>query len=261
VNSFLERLTTIQITWRDAVDILAVAFIIYTLLALIRGTRAMQMTIGLMLLGCTYFVAREFDLSTLEVLTREVFFYLPFAVIVLYQGEIRRALARFGGNPLADFLSHRKPNSVFTPILDATFRLASERNGALIVVERTQNLRMYAESGKPVDAVITPELLLNIFTPGAPLHDGAVVIQGGRIAAAGAFLPLPTQDDRTLAHGTRHRAAVSLSEESDALVIVISEENGSVAAASEGKLYENLTRSDLARMLERRIGSVRRLAA
>lgn len=261
MNSFLERLATLQFTWRDAIDILAVAFIIYSLLTLIRGTRAMHMTIGLALLGSTYFVAREFDLATLEALSREAFFYLPFAVIVLYQPEIRRALARFGGNPLIDYLSHRTPNAAFAPILDATFQLASARIGALIVIERTQSLRMYADGGKPIDAVITAELLLNIFTPGAPLHDGAVVIQGSRIAAAGAFLPLPAQDDRTLTHGTRHRAAVSLSEETDALVIVISEENGSVAAASEGTLYENLARSDLSRILEHRIGSIRRLAA
>jgi diadenylate cyclase len=261
VNIFLERLAGLQLTWRDAIDIAAVAFILYNVLALIRGTRAMQMTIGLMLLGSTYFVAREFDLPTLETLSREIFFYLPFAIIVLFQHEIRRALTRFGGTPLIDFLAHRTPGAAFDPILQATFQLSGARIGALIVVERTQNLRMYIDSGKPVDAILTAELLLNIFTPGAPLHDGAVVIQGDRIAAAGAFLPLPSQDDRTLEHGTRHRAAVALSEDTDALVIVISEENGSVAAASEGTLYEHLSRPDLSRILLRRIGSIRRLAA
>jgi diadenylate cyclase len=120
-------------------------------------------------------------------------------------------------------------------------------------MERTQSLRMYAETAKPIDAVVSAELLVSVFTPGGPLHDGAVIIHGNRVLAAGAFLPLTASNDQKLAHGTRHRAALGLSEESDALVIVISEENGSVAAASEGVLHENLDRDSLLTLMRTRL--------
>jgi diadenylate cyclase len=239
-------------TWRDAVDILIVAFIIYYILALIRGTRAMQISIGLMLLGSTTFVARAFDLPALEAISRQILFYLPFAIIVLFQQEIRRALARMVGDPLSMFF---RPRSVALPtavILDACDVLAAKRLGALIAIEGRQTLRMYEDGAKPVDAVLTAELLVAIFTPDGPLHDGAVIVRGNRIAAANAFLPLTATPDPRLAHGTRHRAAIGLSEESDAFVIVISEENGSTSVASEGTLQEHVDRVTLENMLAER---------
>ena len=239
-------------TWRDAVDILIVAFIIYYILALIRGTRAMQISIGLMLLGSTTFIARAFDLPALEAISRQILFYLPFAIIVLFQQEIRRALARMVGDPLSMFF---RPRSVEFPrdvVLDACDVLASKRLGALIAIEGRQTLRMYEDGAKPVDAVLTAELLVAIFTPDGPLHDGAVIVRGNRIAAANAFLPLTATPDPRLAHGTRHRAAIGLSEESDAFVIVVSEENGSTSVASEGTLHEHVDRRTLENMLAER---------
>lgn len=239
-------------TWRDAVDILIVAFILYYILALIRGTRAMQISIGLMLLGSTTFVARAFDLPTLEAISRQILFYLPFAIIVLFQQEIRRALARMVGDPLSIFF---RPRSVEFPvgiILDACDVLASKRLGALIAIEGRQTLRMYEDGAKPVDALLTTELMVAIFTPEGPLHDGAVIVRGNRIAAANAFLPLTATPDPRLAHGTRHRAAIGLSEESDAFVIVISEENGSTSVATEGTLHEHVDRTTLTNMLAER---------
>lgn len=252
--SFWDRVGSLQFTWRDAVDILVVAIVLYNILTLIRGTRAMQVTIGLVLLVSTFFIAQQFDLPALEAISREILFYLPFAIIVLFQHEIRRGLARMGANPLLRFVSLRPQTAVHDPVLQAAFLMSSRHIGALIVIERSHSLRMYADSGTALDALVTPELLINIFTPGAPLHDGAVIVQGNRIAAAGTFLPL-LASDRQIGHGTRHRAALALSEETDALVVVISEENGSVAAAHDGRLHEDLDRAGLTMLLDRSLST------
>lgn len=249
-----DRLFSLNPTWRDAVDIVIVAFIIYYILALIRGTRAMQISIGLMLLGSTTFVARAFDLPALEAISRQILFYLPFAAIVLFQQEIRRALARMVADPMAMFSRPRAGLIPYDALLDACELFASKRIGALIAIEGRQTLRMYEDGAKPLDALLTTELLVSIFTPGGPLHDGAVIVRGNRVSAANAFLPLTTTPDPRLAHGTRHRAAIGLSEESDALVIVISEENGSMAIATEGTLREALDRATMHTMLTERFG-------
>ncbi|HUP47735.1 MAG TPA: diadenylate cyclase CdaA [Thermoanaerobaculia bacterium] len=253
----LERLLDLQLTWRDAVDILVVAIIIYNILNLIRGTRAMQISIGLMLLGSLFFIARAFDLRALEVISGTILFYLPFAVIVLFQHEIRRALASMGANPLISLFRKRSGRVPYEPVVDAAMVLAAKRIGALIAIEGEQTLRMYEEGSKPVDASLSMELLVAIFTPGGPLHDGAVIVRGYRIVSAGTFLPLTATPDPTLAHGTRHRAALGLSEESDALVVVVSEENGSIAAASEGVLHENLDRQSLRQLIVEKFGGRR----
>ena len=255
--TWFDRLLSLQFTWRDLVDVVVVAFIIYSILALIRGTRAMQITIGLMLLGSSFFVARAFDLPALESISREILFYLPFAVIVLFQHEIRRGLARMGGNPILAWFRHRHDELDVAAIVKACDVLATKRIGALIVVEGLQTLRMYEEGAKPLDAILTAELLVSIFTPGGPLHDGAAIVRANRVVVAGAVLPLASGEDTKLAHGTRHRAAIGLSEESDALVVVISEENGSIAVAREGRLVEHLDATTLTQSLRGRIGGSR----
>jgi len=252
--NFYDRIASLQFTWRDALDILIVAIVIYSILTLIRGTRAMQISVGLILLASTFFIARALDLPALEAISRQILFYLPFAVIVLFQHEIRRALARVGSNPLFAIFA-RRPAVEFEPIIHAAELLAAKHVGALIAIERTQSLRMLTENAKPIDAAVSAELLVSIFTPGGPLHDGAVVIHGDRIIAAGAVLPLTTSGAATLPHGTRHRAALGLSEDSDAVVIVISEENGSIAVASEGTLQENLDRATLLGLMRSRLGA------
>ena len=235
-----ERFEALQFGWRDAIDILIVAFLIYNILMLIRGTRAMQMAIGLTFIASTYFLAQAFDLLALEALSQQILFYLPFAIIILFQHEIRRGLASFGKNPLIALLAPPSADSHVDEITEAAVNLARRRVGALIAIERTQSLRAFAETGKTIDAMVSSDLLMNIFTPNAPLHDGAVIIQGDRILAASAFLPL-SSNDLPVDYGTRHRAALGLSEESDALVLVISEENGSIGAALEGVLHEHLS--------------------
>jgi diadenylate cyclase len=254
---FFDRLFSLQFTWRDAVDILIVALIIYWILSLMRGTRAMQMSIGLMLLGSTFFIARAFDLPALEAISRQILFYLPFAVIILFQAEIRRALARMGINPLAHLFGRHRSTIPYDAVLNAVDILASRRIGALIVLEGSQTLRAFEDESKPLDALLTTELLVSIFTPGGPLHDGAAIVRGDRIAVAGAFLPLTTSPDPKLAHGTRHRAAIGLTEDSDSLVVVVSEENGSVAVASDGVLRESLDRPALLNTMVARFGARR----
>ena len=255
--TFFDRLLMTQLTWRDAVDILLVALIIYNILNLIRGSRAMQISIGLVLLVSMFFVARAFDLRALEVISGQILFYLPFAVVVLFQHEIRRALASMGGNPLLSIFRRRGDHVPREVIVDACEILSRNKTGALIAIEGAQTLRQYEEGAKPIDALATRELLVAIFAPGGPLHDGAVILRGNRIAAAGSFLPLTPAPDPKLAHGTRHRAAIGLSEESDALVLVVSEENGSIAAASEGTLHENLDRAMLLQLFGERFGASR----
>ena len=184
-------------------------------------------------------------------------FYLPFAIIVLFQQEIRRALARMGVNPLLAIFRRRNGGVPFDPILDACEILSAKRIGALIAIEGSQTLRVYEEVARTVDGLLSVELLVAIFTPGGPLHDGAVIVRGNRVVSAGAFLPLTSAAHKNLTHGTRHRAALGLSEESDALLIVISEENGSIAAAGEGTLHENLDRLTLGQLLAERFGAPR----
>lgn len=252
--NWYDRLVALQLTWRDAIDIVVVAIVIYNVLALIRGTRAMQVSIGLFVLVASFFVARAFDLPALEAISRQMFFYLPFAIIVLFQHEIRRALARMGGNP---FLALFRPTSAMVTlgaIVQAADVLSAKKIGALIAIERTQSLRSYAEGAKQLDAVLTSDLLVTIFTPGGPMHDGAAIIKGDRVVAAGAFLPLTMSENATLAHGTRHRAALGLTDESDALVVVVSEENGSIGVASEGVLQENFDRESLQSVLREKLG-------
>src|SRR5580765_4424671 len=231
--SWYDRILSLQFTWRDAVDVLVVSFVIYNILALIRGTRAMQVSIGLVVLGSSFFVARAFDLPALEAISRQILFYLPLAAGV--------------ATPVP-----------FDEIVKAATVLSAQRIGALIAIERAQSLRMYAEAAKSVDAVVSAELLISIFVPGGPLHDGAAIIRGNRIVAAGAFLPLTTSADPKLAHGTRHRAAIGLSEDSDALILIISEENGSIAAASEGTLHEHLDRDQLMQLMTERLRAIRK---
>lgn len=250
--NWFDRIASLQFTWRDAIDVIVVAVILYNILKLIRGTRAMQISVGLALLASIFFFARVFDLPTLEAISKQIVFYLPFAVIVLFQQEIRRGLAGMGLNPLFAIFA-RTSDTDFEPIVRAAEALSSKRIGALIAIERTQILRMYAEAAKPLDAAVTAELLISIFTPGGPLHDGAVIIRGNRIIAAGALLPLSASADASLPHGTRHRAALGISEESDAFVIVISEENGSIAVAFEGTLTESLDRARLLDLMNARL--------
>jgi diadenylate cyclase len=228
------------LTWRDAVDILAVALIIYNLLLLIRGTRAVQMLLGLFFLGLVYYGAILAELPTLQKILENLLIVLPFAVIVLFQQEIRRALVSFGRNPLWGLAKQQKVVASFSEIVLAATTLSTRRTGALIVIERLHGLRNYIENGILLDAVVSYDLLINIFQPDTPLHDGAVIIQDDRIAAASCFLPLTPNPELSKEFGTRHRAALGLSEETDAVAVVVSEETGTISVAVDGEMIRDL---------------------
>lgn len=233
-------LEAIDIPWRDLIDILAVALVVYNLLLLIRGTRAVQMLLGLLFLGLLYYISRVAALPTLQQILESLLIFLPFAIIVLFQHEIRRALASFGRNPLWGLAQHQTVEGTFNEIVLAATSLSSRRIGALIVVERLDGLRNYIENGIVLDAVVSYDLLTNIFSPDTPLHDGAAIVQNDRIAAAACFLPLTLNPELSKDFGTRHRAALGISEETDAVAVVVSEETGIISVAFDGQLVRGL---------------------
>jgi diadenylate cyclase len=243
---------------RDVVDIAIVAFVLYRVFVAFKGTVAVQMLAGLGLLMVARFVAREADLPSLAFILENFWAFWVLALIVLFQPELRQALAQAGRNRLVQRLfggEAPERRQVVEEVVRAVESLAAKRVGALIVLERTSGLRHYAELGVPVDARVSAELLGSLFQPGSPLHDGAVFIQHDRIAAAGGFLPLSRnlQLGRTL--GTRHRAALGLSEETDAIVVVVSEETGRIALAVEGRMEIGLDAAELERRLVELLGA------
>ena len=231
--------------WRDLVDIALVAVVAYNLLLLIRGTRAVQALLGILLVGGVYYVAGAAELVALERLLGNLFIALPVVIVVLFQQEIRRALSSFGRNPLLGLRAHEEAATAINDIVLAASGLSSERIGALIVVQRLQGLRNYAESGIVLDAKVSYDLLVNIFNPETPLHDGAVIIQGDRVAAAACFLPLTQKANLSKEFGTRHRAALGITEETDALAVVVSEETGKVSVALGGHFIRDLDAKNL----------------
>jgi len=244
-------LSRLHFTGRDALEILIVALIIYNLLLLIRGTRAVQMILGLLAILVVYWIAVLLKFPTLRGVLKEVLFYLPFAVIVLFAAEIRRALQQFGRNPLVALFNAPHTEDLVTDVVLAATSLAAKRIGALIVLEQRDGLKTYIENGVSVDAQVSYELLVNLFVPGTPLHDGAVIIANHRLASASSFLPLTQRTGLPKEYGTRHRAAIGISEETDALTIVVSEERGTIALARDGHLTDGLDGKALREILSR----------
>ena len=234
-----------RLDFRAALDILIVAALIYYLLRLLRGTRAVQMLVAIAMLVLFYWGARWARLEMVEWLLTTLLPYVAIALIILFQPEIRRALSRVGRNfSLMQFASHN-PKAIYDDIVMAAEYFSQNRIGSLIVVERLAGLRTYIESGIPLDAKLSYDLLVSIFRPGSPLHDGAVIIEGSRVAAAGCFLPLSLNPMISKQLGTRHRAAIGVTEDSDCLVVLVSEETGSISVASTGSIETNLSPEDL----------------
>jgi diadenylate cyclase len=224
----------------DAIDILIVTLLLYRLFSLMRGTRAVHMFFGLIVLFVLSVVAQWMHLIAVNWLISSLRTVWVIAFVIIFQPELRRALALLGQNPLLSRFVHMRESGVIPEIVKSVQDLSDRKTGALIVLERDQGLKNFQETGTPIDARVTAELIGTIFTPASPLHDGAVLIQGDRVIAAGCTLPL-SQDERIApALGMRHRAALGLSEESDALVIIVSEESGSIAYAQGGKLYRGV---------------------
>ena len=225
--------------WRDALDITLLAAVIYRVLVVFRGTRAAQMVIGLALLVAGTLVARRLDLMGLTWLLDNFWSFWAVALVVLFQPELRRALARVGEGRLVPGLlgaSRAERAHVIDEIVDAAESLTARRIGALVVIERSAGLRQYAELGVAVDGLVSADLLVSVFLPYSPLHDGAVFVQGSRLVAAGCFLPLSRNLQIARSLGTRHRAALGISEETDAVAIAVSEETGRVTIAVGGHI-------------------------
>lgn len=234
-----------QVTLWDVVDIMVVAVLIYNLLLLVRRTRAVQMLLGLAFLVVLFGFAEVAELPALRTLLGNLPILLPVAVIVLFQAEIRRALASVGRNPFWGMSKQESVAPTFDEVVLAATTLASRRIGALIVFEREEGLRNFVENGIELDARLSYDLLITIFLPKGPLHDGAVVLQDDRIAAAACFLPLTPNPELSKEYGTRHRAALGISEETDAVAVVVSEESGRISVAVDGKMIPDLDSKSL----------------
>jgi len=237
--------------WRDALDILIVAIITYALLRLIRGTRAVQMVLGLFAIFFVYVLASLLKLVALTTVLKALIFYVPFAIIVLFSHDLRRALAAFGRTPFFALFSGYHAEETVSEIVLAVTSLSARRVGALIVLERREGLKNYIENGSRIDSVVSYELLVTVFAPGTPLHDGAVIVSGDRVAAAASFLPLSLKEDLPKRFGTRHRAAIGITEETDAIALLVSEERGTISLARGGELQEDLDAKSLRDLLFR----------
>ena len=239
-----------QITLLDLLDILIIAVLIYNILLLIKGTRAMQMITGILVLLLAYYVANLFNLRAFRSFLEEIFFYFPFAVIVLFQSELRKALASFAKNPFSTVMtsSHQLSHQV-SPVVKAALTLSSKTVGALIIIERQHSLKHFFDTGIKIKAELSYDLLVSIFTPGSLLHDGAVIIRENIIMAASCFVSLTQNPEITPEYGSRHRAAIGITEECDALAIVVSEESGSISFAVKGHMQRNLDGQSLRDLL------------
>jgi diadenylate cyclase len=246
VSALLSRLP--EFTWIDVLDILIVGFIIYQLLQFIRGTHAVQMALGGVVLVVFYWFSQLFNLETVNWILRTFLPYVVFGVIVVFQAEIRKVLAHLGKTPLLGF-SKQRTEEVIDEVVLASTTLAAQRTGAIIVVERDMGLRSYIETGIGLDALVTYDLLISIFNPGTPLHDGAVVIQGNRLAAAACFLPLTVNPELSRQLGSRHRAAIGLTEDTDAVVVVVSEETGTISLVYGGRIRRDFDGGSLKQAL------------
>jgi diadenylate cyclase len=233
-------------------DIAIVAFIIYKLLFLIRGTRAVQLIEGIVVLLVVAVISNILELQTIQWLLSQIWAVFFVMIVVVFQPEIRRALEYIGLKsffPKSSFEKSMDTDDFLDQIVRACLAESKTKTGMLLVLERSVGLNEYINNGIKVDAVVSEQMLINIFVPKTPLHDGAVIIRGDRIVAAACFLPLTYNPYLSSELGTRHRAAIGMSEVSDALVLVVSEETGHISAAQNGKLMKNLDESSLRRLL------------
>jgi diadenylate cyclase len=251
VSSLFEQFGFLAPDLKDLLEILVVSAVFYRILLVLAGTRAIQMLIGLVLLVAVYFIARVLNLDLLRYLLENLFEFGAIAALVVFQPELRSALAHLGQNRILRLFNRLEENEVAEEVVQAAEELARAKVGAILAIEREMGLSEFAETGTPLQARVSASLLSTIFTPYSPLHDGAVIIRGDMIVAAGAILPLTQFPVADKSLGTRHRAALGLSEESDALVIVVSEETSQISVAVRGQLERAVDRDRLLAMLSR----------
>lgn len=239
-------------SFRSVLDIAFVFIIVYVVLKLLRGTRAVPTVVGIVLLALLYWLAVAQDFVTLEFVLNSAIFYLPILIIVLFQSEIRQALIYFGNRLRIPVIKRQKGTmgeTIYDEIILAATTMASTKTGALIVIERAVGLRNFIDAGVQMDAKLSYDLLVTLFNPATPLHDGAVIIQRNRIAAASCFLPLTKNPSISRELGTRHRAAIGVTEGTDAISVVVSEETGLISFVENGEIRRNLETKHLRRLL------------
>ena len=239
----------------DALDIALVAFIIYRIILLIKGTRAVQMLLGLAVIMAVYVGSQVAELYTLQWILDNFLSSIVLVIVVIFQSDIRRALMHVGRNPFFADAAYREETRIIDELVAAAVNLASKRVGALIVIERETGLKSFMEVGVKIDAKISADLITAIFMPASPIHDGALVLQHGRLMKAGCFLPLTENPDISKNLGTRHRAAIGLTEAVDAVAIVVSEETGKISVVVGGRITRDLDSKSLRRILTRLLDS------
>lgn len=235
---------------QDAADIVGVAFIIYSLIELIRGTRAARMLVGLGVVVLVYLSSQLFDLYTLNWILDNFLSSVLLVIVIIFQSDIRRALVQVGSRPFFGG-DHRLAGEDLEEIIRAVVTLAGRRIGGLLVAERETGLNEFIEGGTTLDAEISKELIVSVFMTGSPIHDGALIIRKNRITAAGCFLPLTTNPNVSKTFGTRHRAALGITEESDAVVVAVSEEDGGISLVVDGRITRDLDAGTLRGTLQK----------
>ncbi len=241
-----------QIRWQDLLDIGIITFLVYRALQIVRGSRAMQMIMGLAVILIAYVSSRALGLFTLNWILDNFLGSIILVIIVIFQSDIRRALTQVGTAPLFAGVERaaQKREEIIDEIVQAAMALAELKVGGLIVIEREVGLNEYMEIGTRLDARVSRELVQSVFLPHSPIHDGALVIQKGRVTAVRCLLPLSTNPNLRKSWGTRHRAALGVTEESDAVAIVVSEQEGTVALVVGGNVTENIDRERLRAALQ-----------
>lgn len=247
--SFLEQLYLVRFGWRDVLELLIIGYAIYRVLLLLQRSRAVPVLFGVVVLLLTYATAALLKLTMITYVLTQLYTYGAFALLIIFAPELRAALAHLGRSPMTRFLSRMEASEVAEQIAEAVERLSRTGIGAIVAVERDVPLDEYIHSGSEMRAKVSADLMATIFTPYSPLHDGAVIVRGDDIVAAGCILPLSQASELDRSLGTRHRAALGLSEESDAVVIVVSEETATISAAVQGRLWRNLSSSQVREVL------------
>lgn len=235
----------------DVLDVAIVAFIIYRIFLLIKGTRAVQMLLGLAVILIVYVLSQFAGLYTLHWFLDNFLASIVLVIVVIFQNDIRRALMHVGRNPFFAGLSSREESEVIDELVKSCVNLANKKIGALIVIERETGLKDFLEVGTEIDAKVSSDLITSVFLPYSPIHDGALVVQQGRLKRAGCFLPLSQNPDISKTLGTRHRAAIGLTELVDAVVIVVSEETGKISVVVGGRITRDLDSTALKKVLKR----------
>ena len=231
---------------QDTLDILLVAIVIYYVLRFIEGTRAVQMLLGLIVIVVIYFFAQNFDLFTTTWLLGNFLSFIILIAVILFQHDIRRFLAAIGRSPFLIGLSpHKVDSDIINEVVKASTYLSSNKTGALITIEMHNTLNDYVEIGMELDAWVSSELIISIFNTSSPLHDGAIIIRNNKMLTAGSFFPLATDPELDRDLGTRHRAAIGITRETDCIVVIVSEETGRISVANQGVLTRNLDAASL----------------